>query len=64
MKPFTQEEAISALQTLAKRWPKDLWLFSWSGSLCVMKGKKSGNKEELENSIVTTIDIPSDGGDP
>lgn len=31
-----EEEAIKALEKLAKKWPKTLMLFSWSGSLVVL----------------------------
>lgn len=66
---MTPEAAIEALQLLAARWPKDkLWLFSWSGSLCVMKGPKTiamqRDDDAMRDGVITTIDIPNDGGDP
>lgn len=70
-KSLTKEEmqAISALQKLAKKWPKSLWLFSGSGSLNVMRSGKDG-KPVYKNTggvdpdySIDIIDIPNDGGD-
>jgi hypothetical protein len=70
---LTDEErrAIRALQRLAKRWPKSLTLFSWSGSLVVFHSAdmtrltscyEGGEKSDL---ILDTVEgIPNDGGDP
>lgn len=54
-----EQKAIRSLERLAKRWPKGIELFGWSGSLYVTK--------TMENGIlgaVTSITIPCDGGDP
>lgn len=65
----TQEDrAIKALQRLAKKWPKSLWLFSGSGTLWIMRkknGQRAINKEGGmdSNFIVRPIDIENDGGD-
>jgi hypothetical protein len=67
----TEEEkrAIAALQRIAKKWPKSLWLFSASGSLCVMRTLQGGeHATERHGEIdpdyhLATIDIPNDGGD-
>ncbi len=50
-----EQKAIKSLERLAKRWPQSLSLFSWSGSLCVVKDGVSFGAE---------IDILNDGGDP
>ena len=61
--------AVRTLERLAKRWPKTLWLFSASGSLCVMRAGPNGGAVETSSGgvdqehCVTTIDIPNDGGD-
>ena len=68
---ITKEEklAISALERVAKRWPKTLWLFSGSGTLWVMKYKKDGTRAigEFENMdsdyAISPIPIDNDGGD-
>lgn len=57
-----EERAVAALNRLAKRWPKSLQLFSWSGSLHVLK---PGDGRTIEAATVTTIaGIPNSGGDP
>lgn len=64
-----EQNAINTLKRLGKRWPESLWLFSASGTLCVMR-KKDGARVELPNwgvdqeFVVTTIPgIENDGGD-
>lgn len=62
-RPLSANEAraISELKRLAKRWPKTLKLFSWSGSLVVM----DANMEAGAGAELDWIDgIPNDGGDP
>ena len=49
-------EIISRLKAIEKRWPDNLMLFSWSGSLILVD---SDTQEILEN-----FNIASDGGDP
>lgn len=72
--PLSKEEqnAISSLKRLAKRWPKSLWLFSASGSLHVMQKDSEGRRKMLarigtgvdQEYIVETIrGIDNDGGD-
>ena len=63
-----EKRAIAALKKLAKTWPKSLWLFSASGSLCVMKNDEGGERQMRGDAVdteacVTTIRIPNDGGD-
>jgi hypothetical protein len=54
-----EQKAIASLHRLAKKWPKSLQLFSWSGSLTVMKDN------DLETCVVSNIaGIRNDGGDP
>lgn len=68
---ITKEEqsAIKALKTVAKKWPKSLWLFSASGTLCIMKCKPDGRVAMAKfggvdpDYIVDHIDIKNDGGD-
>jgi len=69
-KPTPEEaKAIRSLQRLARKWPPSLWLFSASGSLCVMKCGPDG--EHLKTHLggvdpdasLATIDISNDGGD-
>lgn len=65
--------AIKTLKALARTWPKSLWLYSASGSLCVMKkvgGKKMMVKQNSPgpgfdpNYMVEQISgIDNDGGD-
>ena len=70
--PLTKDEnnAIRALQRVAKRWPDTLWLFSGSGTLHVMRAGEDGGAVMTANFggvdpdyCVTTIDIVNDGGD-
>lgn len=63
MVELTNEEkaAIEYLQRIAKWWPKSLQLFSWSGSLHVMK---PGDGRTYEQASVARVTISSDGGDP
>ena len=68
---ITKEEelAIKVLKRVAKKWPKSLWLFSASGTLCVMKKNADGQTMMLPtlgvdpDYVVDTIDIENDGGD-
>jgi hypothetical protein len=61
--------AMRALRRLAKTWPKSLWLFSASGSLCVMRARQDGNHYITPDGgidpdyVFGTINIPNDGGD-
>jgi len=68
-KPLTVKEDtwIKDFRKLVKRCPESLWLFSASGTLCVMKfpedyeiNLKSGSVNQ-EN-IVATIPITNEGG--
>lgn len=64
-----EQKAIRTLQRLAKTWPKRLWLFSASGSLCVMRARQDGDHYRTPSGgvdpdyVITTIRIPNDGGD-
>jgi hypothetical protein len=59
---ITPEEAaaIRSLKRLAKKWPQSLKLFSWSGTLIVVKR----NSDDIDASIAHIPNIPNDGGDP
>lgn len=79
--PLTREEenAITTLKRLAKRWPKSLWLFSTDGALLVMRKGEDGLSAHTEiifsgtgpspgggldrDYVVTAIDIENDGGE-
>lgn len=64
-----EKRAIQSLKRLAKKWPKSLWLFSASGTLCVMRYGPGGqqmttNTDGMDpNFQVESVDIPNDGGD-
>lgn len=69
-----EKRAIAALQRLAGKWPKSLWLYSASGSLNVMRRDSAGKRAVLDHGLdqhggvdpaysVAVIDIPNDGGD-
>lgn len=69
-RPTAEEaRAIRSLQRLAKTWPKSLWLFSASGSLCVMQKDDDGERRRLPcngmdpDASLATIKIENDGGD-
>lgn len=55
-----EQKAIRALDRLAKKWPKTLTLFSWSGSLAIFKDTDDGVRCNVGN----TVGVPNDGGDP
>jgi hypothetical protein len=59
---ITPEEAAAmrSLKRLAKKWPQSLKLFSWSGTLMVVKR----NSDDIDAEIATIEGIPNDGGDP
>lgn len=72
LKPTLEEKrAIDALKRLEKHWPKSLWLYSASGTLCVMRRDDQGNQAMLPGVgggvdkayKVDEIAIPNDGGD-
>lgn len=54
-----EQKAIAELESLAKRWPKTISLFGWSGTLHVFKRNDAGRQMDI-----TTIPIFCDGGDP
>ena len=62
-----EEKLIDSLKRLAKRWEKegkDLMLFSWAGSLCVVK-KSCIDYDIFSLGVVENIEgIANDGGDP
>jgi len=68
---LTPEEAraIASLDRLAKHWPSSLKLFSWSGTLVVIRSdqdmERLGTATEQDEAILAVINgIPNDGGDP
>lgn len=64
-----EKRAVAALKRVAKSWPASLWLFSASGSLCVMQKGDDGDRVRLScggadpGAIIETINIENDGGD-
>lgn len=56
-----EARAIKALQYTASIWPKTLMLFSWSGTLHIMKPGEGRTHEEASIGVVS---IRNDGGDP
>lgn len=56
-----EQLAIEELKKVAKIWPKSLWLFSYNGTLHVMKRDKGIHRVD-QQSIVGIIDIESGGG--
>ncbi len=65
----TEAKAITALKRVAERWPDSLWLFSASGTLCVMRKGPDGEHVMRKGAgvdpdyEVATIDIENSGGD-
>jgi hypothetical protein len=61
-----EERAIAALQRLARKWPRSLKLFSWSGSLVVVPADAPlGEMDDPSSAVLAAINgIPNDGGDP
>jgi hypothetical protein len=64
-----EKAAIAKLRRLANTWPATLWLFSGAGKLCVMRRDGNGERAATDGGgvdpdyVITTIDIPNDGGD-
>ena len=54
-----EQKAIKSLQRLAKSWPESLILFSWSGSLVVMR-----EVSDRRADVASVHGIRNDGGDP
>lgn len=66
-----ERRAIRSLERLAKTWPKSLMLFSWSGSLCVIKKNEDGSTPmddsgwmDQDRIVADICGIDNDGGDP
>jgi hypothetical protein len=55
-----EQKAIKSLEALGRKWPETLFLFSWSGSLHVMKHLEDGRLGDISH----ISGIPNDGGDP
>ena len=69
---LTDEErrAVESLRRLGRRWPGTLWLFSASGSLCVMRKGADGTTVmtssggvDPEYEVCRVEGIDNDGGD-
>lgn len=61
---LTKEEKsiILALERIAKKWPKNLILFSDTGSITIRRFTESGEYKK-ENEIAVISGIKTDGGD-
>lgn len=65
-----ERAAIDRLHRLAKTWPKSLTLFSWSGSLVVIRtddyaGSPDEMREAMNAGRIEYVEgITNDGGDP
>ncbi len=57
-----EEKALAKLEKLAATWPKSLSLFSWSGSLIVLKSARGATV--VERIVGRISGIPNAGGDP
>jgi hypothetical protein len=64
MRELTKDEAaaVAVLDRLAKRWPRTIKLFSWSGSLVVMDSDMAVGADAVLAEIRSGI--INDGGDP
>lgn len=66
--PYTDEQAVAALQRIAKRWPQHLMLFSASGALIVVDTRdpdyQSTSSITETGTVACIFGIPNDGGDP
>lgn len=64
-----EKRAAADFKALANRWPKSLWVFAASNSLCVLKCLPDGSRATCPDGgmdseyVVATIKISSDGGD-
>ena len=66
-----EKDVIKILKSLEEIWPDSLWMYSASGTLCIMRAEFGTNKRAMKKDfegydqdyIVDTIDIPNDGGD-
>jgi len=65
-----ERKAIKSLNSLAKQWPKSLWLFSGAGTLHVMRYDSTGDVAVTNSGgmdqryiVETVLGIPNDGGD-
>jgi hypothetical protein len=69
---YTEKQTVAALRRLEKNWPEGYTLFSWSGSLCLMKddlkpedqGLRTAEGSHNEAIVATFYGISNDGGDP
>jgi hypothetical protein len=69
---YTEKQTIAALRRLEKNWPEGYTLFSWSGSLVLLRDEllpeESGGKchgGSHDDAIVADFPgISNDGGDP
>lgn len=62
-----EEKLIDSLQRLARKWKekgKDLMLFSWAGSLYVVKKSCIDDRDFNQGCVTLIHGISNDGGDP
>lgn len=65
-----EAKAVRSLKRVAKTWPETLWLFSASGTLCVMVKGEDGDRMRTpdgmgfdSSGVAETVKIENDGGD-
>lgn len=64
---LTEEQVVRALDRLAKGWPDNLELFSWSGSLTLIDRNLSERGAPVAKAAIIKewgSEILNDGGDP
>lgn len=59
-----EQNAVNTLNRLAKRWPKTIKLFSWSGTLVIFDADDTLSRPGDTELAVINRGIISDGGDP
>ena len=59
-----EERAVCAFLRLAKKWPRTLKLFSWSGTIVVLKPGDGRTMEQATIEYIGRDQILNNGGDP
>ena len=69
-KPLREDQIISELPQISKRWPKTLWLFADGNAISVMRLNEKGERAMMKMGggvdpayEVARLNIPNDGGD-
>lgn len=68
LKPYTEKQLVAALRRVEARWPDNYTLFSWSGTLCLLRTADIPEKEFVgsyhDAEVCDFPGITNDGGDP